>query len=708
MTKQKRSFIPKARLIQILGEYLIKDATVGLLELIKNSYDADATSVAIEMHNLNKPNAKIIIRDNGIGMDNTTFLNKWMNPATGHKEKQKIEKERTKLGRLPLGEKGVGRFATQQIGDNLRMVSKVKESQNELLAEVDWKLFEDYEKNLVEIEIEYSYIGAKDFPTSDSGTILEITNLKSQWTVADIKRVSNSLKRLKSPFKGAKNFDVSISFFKCPQEFEKYADLELTDVLSKAHYKLLGIIDGNGKMEFEYDFNVPGLQSIHRPGVSDLVKDFGLKFDKDLICGGFIVNLHHYVKKNNERWLQKSGLSPGDIDELSGVSVYRDGMRILPYGELGNDWLKLDNERIQDTSFIGNDTVIGIVEINQVENPLLKDKTNREGLIENDAYHQFEKIVFCAVKVLHKEKQLDKPKKPKKVEKQEVEVGKTIEEAKTKINNVAATVLKSSDDLVKKSAEELLDIGSQIEDIKKHFEDSEAVNKQLFNLAGTGLAAERFTHEFARLVAGANSALERLKKRISLSEPKIKREVDIIGSALEALRNDIRLLGPMFYIKKVAKEKDLEIREVINNTLLLQNNPITNENIEVEVLGKSFKVQMREGSCMQIFNNLIDNAIYWLSRKSEQDNRKLKIIIDDATSSVYVSDSGPGVVSRYKDKIFEPFFSMKGEDGRGLGLYIIKEILDEKNWDIELVNQEDYAGLLKGATFRIIFNENKE
>ncbi len=122
--KQKKSFVPKARLIQILGEYLIKDATVGLLELIKNSYDADATAVSIEMYDLNKKTARIIIRDNGVGMDDETFLNKWMNPATGHKEQQKEGKKRSALGRLPLGEKGVGRFATQQIGDNLRMIPK--------------------------------------------------------------------------------------------------------------------------------------------------------------------------------------------------------------------------------------------------------------------------------------------------------------------------------------------------------------------------------------------------------------------------------------------------------------------------------------------------------------------------------------------------------------------------------------------------------
>lgn len=709
MDKLKKSFVPKARLIQILGEYLIKDATVGLLELIKNSYDADAVSVDIEMYNLNKRNAKIIIRDNGCGMEDDTFLNKWMNPATGHKEKQKESKERSELGRLPLGEKGVGRFATQQIGDTLKMISKTKTSDKELVADIDWTLFEDYEKNLSEVEVEYTYEKATEFKPDKSGTILQISDLKSKWSEADIKRVSNTLKRMKSPFKGANDFEVTLQFFNSPSEFEKYADLELSDILEKAHYKLYGLIDDKGIMEFEYDSNVPDIENAHREGEIDLTS-FGKKQDGKLSCGGFVINLHHYSKDN--KLLQKSGIIKKDIEELAGVSVYRDGIRILPYGESGNDWLKLDNQRIQETDFIGNDTIIGMVEINQDENSDLKDKTNREGLIENEDYYQFEKLIFNAVKFLNNEKKLDKPKKPKKVIKPEIEVGKKIDDTKAKLDEVVETVSQSSDDAVKKSAEDLKKVGTQFDEIKNQFtqtvEDYESVNKQLFSLAGTGLAAERFTHEFARLISGANSSLERLKKQIDLKNAKVKKEVDTIGSVLEALRNDIRLLGPMFYIKRVANDKELNIREVIDNTISLQENALDKEKIDIEVVGESFKIKMREGSCMQIFNNLIDNAVYWLSRKSENDAKSLKIILDYKTNSVFVSDSGPGVVSRYRDKIFEPFFSMKGEDGRGLGLYIIKEILQEKNWDITLVNQEDHPGLLKGANFKIIFTDGKD
>lgn len=709
MSKGKQAFTPKARLIQILGEHLIKDATVGLLELVKNSYDADATNVEIVMSGLNTPNGKITIRDNGSGMDLQTFMDKWMNPASGHKQQQKERQSRTKLGRLPLGEKGVGRFAAQQIGNHFKMISKISNANDELHVGIDWRAFEDYSKDLSEVKIEYEIKPAIIFQEKQQGTILEITELKSEWKESDVKRVTNSLKRMKSPFKGANDFDITIKFKNCPEEFNKYENIEITDILDKAHYKLYGIVDENGILDFEYDFFIPGHKKIHKADKFDL-NEFPQvsKLKKPLLCGNFIVNFRHYDKM----LASLSGFSKKDLDELSGVNIYRDGIRILPYGEKGNDWLRLDNIRVQDTSFIGNDTIIGMVEIDQKENLLLKDKTNREGLIENVAYSQFEELVLACIRFLHREKLKDKPKKIKDEIKPEIEAAKKLDIVKTKISDVASTVSKSSEKEIAEVADILLKEVAQFDEIKKQIdqtvEDYENVNKTLFNLAGTGLAAERFTHEFARLVSGANASLERLKKLVDLSIPKIKKEIDTIYGALEALRNDIRLLGPMFYIKKVAREKPLDIKQVIENTLSLQEHWIRKESIGVEIVGDSFTVTMREGSCMQIFNNLIDNAIFWLSRKTELDKRKIKIIMDSKNNTVYVSDNGSGVVDRWKDKIFEPFFSMKGEEGRGLGLYIAKEILEEKSWNIFLVNQDEYPGLLKGASFKVVFSESNE
>ncbi len=707
MKTGKQAFTPKARLIQILGEQLIKDASVGLVELVKNSYDADATSVQVSMVALNTSSAKITIRDDGCGMDTETFLTKWMNPASGHKEKQKAKQERTLLGRLPLGEKGVGRFAAQQIGNTLTLISKVKDSNIELVVSIDWQEFDVEGKDLNDIEIGYAERSLIEFQQEESGVLLEISHLKSNWTETDIKRVANTLKRMKSPFKGATDFDVTLKIEDCPEEFLKYGNLEISDILEKAHYKFWGIVDTQGVLEFEYYFFVPGYKPTQKNGQINLIKEYSLKIQEELICGSFIVNLHNYDK--SPEWLQKSGVIKKDIEELCGVSIYRDGIRILPYGERGDDWLELDKRRVQDpTGKIDNKTIIGMIEVNQIENQLLKDKTNREGLIENLAFHQFRELVLATIQVLEHERLADRPKKEKKQDYN----SEPLQQAKTKLSTLADKLAESHKENNVKVAAILENSVNEIttfeEEVKESFESQKQEKETLFSLAGTGLAAERFTHEFARLVRGALDALGRLKKFLDPLSPKIKKELDLLYSSLEALRNDIRLLGPMFYVKKVANEKELEIRKIIENTIALQERWLEKESIQIEMQGESFIVKMREGSCMQIFNNLIDNAIFWLSRKSELDKRSIRIILDAKTSSVFVSDSGSGVISRYKDKIFEPFFTTKIEDGRGLGLYIVKEILEEKNWDIALVSKDDYPeiGLLQGASFKITFTEN--
>src|SRR5712691_331163 len=116
---------PRARMVKIIGEDLIRDNTVGLMELVKNGYDADARIVRVELHHLQTPQETVIIvEDDGIGMTEEAICGPWFEPAHGGKEHQKETGTRTPLGRLPLGEKGVGRFAAQRLGHKLELVSR--------------------------------------------------------------------------------------------------------------------------------------------------------------------------------------------------------------------------------------------------------------------------------------------------------------------------------------------------------------------------------------------------------------------------------------------------------------------------------------------------------------------------------------------------------------------------------------------------------
>src|SRR5690242_4105898 len=99
------AFRPQARLLSLLGEQMISDQAVGLIELVKNAYDADATHVEIELLGLSSSETThIALRDNGFGMTRQDIEQKWLSPAVSHKERQKKARQRTPLGRLPIGE----------------------------------------------------------------------------------------------------------------------------------------------------------------------------------------------------------------------------------------------------------------------------------------------------------------------------------------------------------------------------------------------------------------------------------------------------------------------------------------------------------------------------------------------------------------------------------------------------------------------------
>jgi HSP90 family molecular chaperone len=127
MPTHQFAFRPRARLVAVLGEHLISDQAVGLIELVKNSYDADATEVTVELLQLADAEATtVLVKDNGSGMTLEDITQKWLSPAVDHKDQAKREVRRSALGRLPLGEKGVGRFAVHQIGRKLELVTRAR------------------------------------------------------------------------------------------------------------------------------------------------------------------------------------------------------------------------------------------------------------------------------------------------------------------------------------------------------------------------------------------------------------------------------------------------------------------------------------------------------------------------------------------------------------------------------------------------------
>lgn len=137
------NFKPRARLLKLLGEELIGSQHLALFELIKNAYDADADNVVINIHNIDNMKSTIIsIKDNGCGMTLDTIRNSWLEPGTDRKEKMVENRIYTeKYHRLPLGSKGVGRFAAYKLGNIVTLYTKT-------LADGEFKVTVDLDEAL--------------------------------------------------------------------------------------------------------------------------------------------------------------------------------------------------------------------------------------------------------------------------------------------------------------------------------------------------------------------------------------------------------------------------------------------------------------------------------------------------------------------------------------------------------------------------------
>ncbi len=220
------SFRPRARIMRTLGQELISNEAVAVVELVKNSFDADARKVLIRfIEPLHVGEGRIEIIDNGHGMSMETIKSAWMEPATNSKRTRKRSEE---LKRRLLGEKGVGRFASSRLANELELITRRKTQPTEIYAIFDWTQFDNESLYLDQIEIlaeqrtpmeicpggviETLWTGKEKPSTVDlkHGTILRMNGLKRAWSKKDFEDLQRDLSRLISPFVDFSDFSITL------------------------------------------------------------------------------------------------------------------------------------------------------------------------------------------------------------------------------------------------------------------------------------------------------------------------------------------------------------------------------------------------------------------------------------------------------------------------------------------------------------------
>ena len=402
------NFKVSSALKNIIGKELITDQYIAIFELVKNSFDAHAKDVTITFENIYDLNkARIIVQDNGKGMDYNDLVNKWLFVAYSAKkdgtEDQDLEviqiessddyRNKIKTKRSFAGAKGVGRFSCDRLGKKLNLIT-IKDKKNAIKEnlEVDWESFEkDSKEEFIEVPVKHKVLEKTNY-TIECGTILEISGLRDEWDRITLLKLKRSLEKLINPNNEKENKNFSIQIIAKDELSRDKSQLNERDkvngyvkntIFEKLNLKTTQIIS-----ELSTDGKIVTTTLMDRGTFIYRVKEKNpYNTINDIKINLFILN--RSAKANFTRLM---GIEPVNYGS---VFVYKNGFRIYPYGEIGEDIFGIDKRKQQGYSrYLGTRELIGRIEIYGNEDNL-KETTSRDGgLIKTTSYDELSAFFY--------------------------------------------------------------------------------------------------------------------------------------------------------------------------------------------------------------------------------------------------------------------------------------------------------------------------
>lgn len=664
----EKAFTISPRVIAHLGEDLIKNESIALLELVKNSYDAKAKECIVDFHYEDNKLTRITVTDDGNGMNRYIVENVWLTIGTDNK-KQEIEANNSDNDRLPLGEKGIGRLGVHKLGKIIRMQSLMI-GEKGVEVYIDWTLLETSKTiNDFKVKIDEKVL-PKLYP---KGTRIEITELKGTWDNRKIRQVYRDLTSLNSPFVDKNDtFNVKITTNN-PKIFEGLPSAD--DILQVAMYYVKCTIDSDKITDFHYEFRPwPQLSRIqgrtidaiddeerlllHRVEYIDergkakyKTEPFSLSNYKigkiNIEMAIFEKDASVFCLMNMERTALNNYLK-----ENGGIRVYRDDVRVYNYGEKDNDWLSLDYRRIlRAGGNISNSIVLGAVSLDRRSSIDLKEKTNREGFIENDAYYAFVDAVSYIVDITTRYRNYDKERLISVYKEDKRVVEPVVSELNTAMQLVEKAVAERHD------REEIMNCLIRVN------QQYQEVRDVLLRSANAGLNLGVVVHEIDKQVAALQGFAER----------GMFDDVKAVATRLE------KTIGGYTVLLSNSTIKETQVSQIVS--IVLENNQFRFQDHKIDVYSNRMKVSytayLSKAEAVAALTNLIDNSIYWVS-KSRIEGRTIYIYITDQISgyiTVAVCDNGSGFKIS-PEMAVQPFITGKPlGTGMGLGLHITHEVM---------------------------------
>lgn len=628
-----------------------------------------------------------------------TIQDVWLVPGNDHRKAQRESLiRRGKYHRLPLGEKGLGRFAVHKLGDFIRLTTRAA-GLPEYVVEINWEDIIE-QPFLDEAPITIKQRSPEVFVGDGTGTLIEISDLRNKgWKRGEVRSLYKQITSICSPFEGPESFVATVDVLGHEEWLKGLLDTGA--ILSRAPWKFNFDISASGEITWSYEFrSIPGVnlegRKVSKANAGLLLPKDGSKqrilADKDYLFGVGPIKGEFYVY-DREREIMKLmsdvQMLTDYLDENGGVRIYRDGIRVYNYGEPGVDWLGLDLRRVnRPTRKISNNLIIGVIHLSLKDSSALLEKTNREGFVENDAMRHLENLILSSLAVFETERDIDKERVRKVISKSSDPVAANIERP---IEELRGAMRKHG---VLETFEPY---------INKLEEDYHSMQETLLAAGMSGLNLAVVFHEVERGVRTLHRAIED--------------GVDIQGAARQA-KDLTKLLDGFSGLLRRDDQKAHDARKLILrardlNLSRMRFHKVQLECSFLETEEKGFSSIFPFGLVLNAVVNLIDNALYWLQVRwpeSEASNRKLYIGISndfELGPAIIIADNGPGFQDDAENMV-RPFFTRKAA-GMGLGLYYANLAMELSGGLLAFPDKGeiDLPDEFDGAVVALIFKEVK-
>lgn len=738
-------FTTDAGLIDRLGRELVGRQETALIELVKNSFDADARSVTVTLER-----DALTIQDDGTGMTRNELVAGFLRLASTFK----VEEPKSRIfKRQRAGRKGIGRFSTQRLGSVLRLTTWVNANDPGIELVVDWRKFESG-RNLDEVPVD---LGAT--PPASPGTKIRIEKLRDEWSDAQIRRCWRGLLALQQPFPVApveRRPDADPGFeVRFLREGNLFSDPELvadiqSEILNHCHAIIEFRVNHEGTAEWRLTQNQfgpdRGWNRIHHEQ-RDNVNSPAYTFLRDIAMKA------HYFILSPELLPRLAYSRVRDaLREEGGIRLYRNGFRVVPYGEPGDDWLRLEQISAQRGSVlapVARRNFFGVIEVHDPEGEQFEEYTSREGLIETDSFRELTGLATAVLttavnriaedrgrkqsaggstqrkasdtldrlrKAAQSVQEAEKARRPGRDAEGDSSVGddKSDEFTAGRTDGAGSAQAESTADLLQESI-------ALLEQQQAELADEAALLRLLATL---GLTTSEFSHETGMTFEAVRmdfGAIFEAALQAKAGDNAFAEQAERANAMLNRLDALTAYLNELASARSVRELSAVSVSKAVDDFAHGVRKLAEKAGIKLEVDTPDFDPlytrPMHAAEVASVLLNFFSNSLKALRRI--EGPRRIEVKADRENDSHIVirfSDSGDGIPEEFREKVFDLFFTTRVAaqanastaeqySGTGLGLWIVHQIVSKAGGDIEVV--EPAAGFATCIEVRLPAEEEE-